>query len=531
VLKDLEKIRKKQGFDPKDFGLTTDFATFDGLLCSVKSPDKGSSKENDDSVDSDDSADFDPFRQNHQAMMEKIAKKAQELKQQDEDLSKSETVGLSVSSDLICGLILAGDILHKKTALKRFNRKIYLLTDAECKMQLDEKKDEFGQVLAGLKRMEVEFTVIGLDFKTQGEYDEHGTLKKKAKKREKTKTDLILEMGGAAKDNKGGESGSDKDSESDVGGSDESDGSDQSDGSDGSDGDDDEISVDDEVKRQIIKRENEKTLMSVAKQTRGKVIAARNLIEMMKVAGAKRIPKSTKKRFALNIAPGLTVEAEYSLLISKANMQTLKVHALNYDDSGNVMKDADEMPIYSEITKESSYRDPNNQDEEMDPKYKLKAYKYGASYVPVNAYDELDLVSKSPVEMHIMGYTSRDTIPISCLIDSGYAVTGGTSNRGQVAISAIAQGLQEEKKVAIAKFVKTTDADPIVGVLLPMQGDTGEKSHLLVFVQMPFAEDLSKSTFRTFGESEVDEVRRVGGGGERAKRFAERELEYDVSHC
>ena len=48
VLQDLEKIREKQGFDPKDFGLMTDFAALDGLLTSVKSPDKGSSKEDDD---------------------------------------------------------------------------------------------------------------------------------------------------------------------------------------------------------------------------------------------------------------------------------------------------------------------------------------------------------------------------------------------------------------------------------------------------------------------------------------------------
>jgi len=53
-------------------------------------------------------------------------------------------------------------------------------------------------------------------------------------------------------------------------------------------------------------------------------------------------------------------------------------------------------------------------------------------------------------------------------------VTGGTSNRCQVAISAIAQGLHEEGKVAITKFVKSTDADPIIGVLLPIEGRGGK---------------------------------------------------------
>jgi hypothetical protein len=34
--------------------------------------------------------------------------------------------------------------------------------------------------------------------------------------------------------------------------------------------------------------------------------------------------------------------------------------------------------------------------------------------------------------------------------------------------------LHEEGKVAITKFVKSTDADPIIGVLLPIEGRGGK---------------------------------------------------------
>lgn len=497
ILQDLEKIKEKQGFDPQDFGFKIDKSSLTGLLdMEIKGEGKGALS--DDDHDDDDEDDFDPYREQHLSMMKKIVSKThqqqkekqKQMEHQQMDLPQSKS--LSVPSDLIRGLILAGDILHKKTATKRFNRKIYLLTDAESELEMDETEHHFDLVMTGFERMEVETTVIGLDFKTEADFDEDGNDKRK-KKKPKTKAERLLEIGGEG----GGSSDDDSDGSN----------SDGSDDDDDNDDDDDDMSDDEtpEEKRQRVKEENEKVIISIAQKTRGKVIAARNLIEMMKVAGAKRIPKSTKKKFALSIAPGLTVEAEYSLLISKANLQTLKVHAINMNELGNIMKDADYIPIYSDIVKESSYRDPKNPDIEVELKYRAKAYRYGSDYITTNAYDELSLKTTSPVQMHIMGYASRDTIPISFLIDSGYTVTGGTSNRGQVAISAIAQGLHEEKKVAISKFVKSTDADPIVGVLLPMEAEPGGKSHVLVFIQMPFAEDLSKSHFRKFDKCDVEE--------------------------
>ena len=40
---------------------------------------------------------------------------------------------LAVECDFNSGLILAGDILHRYTLKKRYNRKIYLITDGESR--------------------------------------------------------------------------------------------------------------------------------------------------------------------------------------------------------------------------------------------------------------------------------------------------------------------------------------------------------------------------------------------------------------
>lgn len=99
----------------------------------------------------------------------------------------------------------------------------------------------------------------------------------------------------------------------------------------------------------------------------------------------------------------------------------------------------------------------------------------------------------------------QSSIPRGALIDSGYAVTGGVSPRAQIAISALAQALEQDGMVAVARFVKMEDADPVVGILFPMKIDLaeGEVPKKLVFVQMPFEEDYAKYAFNSFRDDET----------------------------
>ena len=53
-----------------------------------------------------------------------------------------------------------------------------------------------------------------------------------------------------------------------------------------------------------------------------------------------------------------------------------------------------------------------------------------------------------------VAFSSQSSIPRGALIDSGYAVTGGVSPRAQLAISALAQALEQDGMVAVARFVK-----------------------------------------------------------------------------
>lgn len=218
----------------------------------------------------------------------------------------------------------------------------------------------------------------------------------------------------------------------------------------------------------------------------------------MKVAGAKKIPRSTMKNMELAIAPNLVLNAQYSLLVSKTNLSTLRTQAftrglevsaseLRSDElrafthsevsQGEALMDHLGMPIMTDLLKESVYSDQLSTEVEVEPANRAKAYRYGGDYITTNAYDEEALKMPSKISMRVLGFVERSSVPRGALIDSGYAVTGGISPRAQIAISALANALEVDGMVGVARFVKVEDDDPVVGILFPMKVDLAEVSH------------------------------------------------------
>lgn len=355
----------------------------------------------------------------------------------------------SASGDLCDGIIVASDALFRKTDKRKYKRRLVVFTDAQHEINVDES--QLMMVVEGLKKLECTLTVIGLDFVNSAEFDKPAT------------------EDDAAGGNNGGnggameEDGSDDDEE-EEGDSDEEEGSD----ADGSDDEDDET---EEERKARIKDENEKLLISLAKLTGGKVIAASTLQEVLDSTRGKRIPKSTRRKVEFNIAPGLSIQARYSLMLSRANIKSLKREVVLVDEEGNPKKNSLNEEMMAGVEGETSHWDIDNPDREVPPDKRTKAYKYGADLIPVGAWDETALKFPSPVSISILGYMPQDSIPRYLRIGDPYAVTGEDSRRSAVAISALAQAMHKEGQAAICKFVKTKDGDPLLAALFPLVED------------------------------------------------------------
>ena len=355
----------------------------------------------------------------------------------------------SASGDLCDGIIVASDALFRKTDKKKYKRRLVVFTDAQHEINVDES--QLMMVVEGLKKLECTLTVIGLDFVNSAEFD-----------RPATEDDA----GGDAMEEGNGSDEEEEEEEDDE----------EEEGSDDDSDDDDEDDETEEERKARIKDENEKLLISLAKLTGGKVIAASTLQQVLDSTRGKRIPKSTRRKVKeFKIAPGLSIEARFSLMLSRANIKSLKREVVLVDDEGNPKKNSLEEEMMAGVEGDTSHWDADKPGQEVPAEKRTKAYKYGADLIPVGVWDETSLKMFSPVSITILGYMSQAKIPRYLRIGDPYAVTGeDDSRRSAVAISALAQALHKEGCAAICKFVKTKDSDPILAALFPLIEDENE---------------------------------------------------------
>jgi ATP-dependent DNA helicase 2 subunit 2 len=395
----------------------------------------------------------------------------------------------STSGDLCDGIIVASDALFRKTDKRKYRRRLVVFTDAQHEINVDES--QLMMVVEGLKKLECTLTVIGLDFVNSAEFD-------------KPATEDDAAGGGDAMS----EDGSDDEEKEDT---DEEEGSDEDvNGDDDSDGGDET----DKERKARIKDENEKLLISLAKLTGGKVIAASTLQQVLDSTRGRRIPKSTRRKVEFNIAPGLSIQARYSLMLSRANIKSLKREVVLVDKEGNPKKNSLNEEMMAGVESETSHWDADNEHLEVPPHKRTKAFKYGADLIPVGVWDETALKFLSPVSITILGYMPHKQIPRYLHIGDPYAVTGEDSRRSAVAISALAQAMYKKGDAAICKFVKTKDGDPLLAALFPLV-----ENEDVVDENEGSSDDTGGKT--VFGENNTSSSDDSGGGDEEGEGGAE----------
>lgn len=387
------------------------------------------------------------------------------------------------------GIVVAASAMYRSTFGKRFSRKIILLTDAE--REVDIHWDEMDDVVASLRQMECSLTVIGLDFKRSVEFEEAAVI-----------------------DDKQGNAGGTENDGTDIGCSKfDAEQSIEMASSNKIDGVMEEQligSKDKESSTVRVKDENELFLISLTKYTGGQVYSTCTIQQMLKRASGRRIPKSTMSKIDFQIAPGVTVDARVSLYTSQQSFPTLKREAISFGSDGQVQKNALGEVMSEPVTNVTSHWDADEPDVEVDLEHKAQAYPYGSDLIPVGPMELEGLKMRSDPRITILGYVSMECIPISLWMGPMRIVSGERdSRRACLAISAISQALFKLNQVAICTFVKAKDSDPDMGILLPLvENEKNHPIHLL-YVRIPFADDIQNLTMNPFCDAVDDDAAKV----------------------
>lgn len=271
---------------------------------------------------------------------------------------------MAVRGDLCDGLILAADALYRHTCGKKYRRGIVMITDAEHEVRVDGEQLQF--VLGGLRKMEVELIVLGIGFEEgrscgipmkDEDSDDCGRNEHRDENNERYENpDAVPSM-----DHEKPEAVVSMEDDDDIIG--------------GAlvkeeEGNPDEI-VDDvkrenSVRLEFIKRENEKLLHSIARETGGCVLAANgiNLTELLRtrLPSVSGLTNSMGKKVDFRIAPGLSLVVKSAKLTSQQNLPTTVKEAYQFDTrTGEKLRDGNgELMTLPTRTQTDHYDDDGN---------------------------------------------------------------------------------------------------------------------------------------------------------------------------
>ncbi|KAF8575921.1 ku80-like protein [Ramaria rubella] len=125
----------------------------------------------------------------------------------------------------------------------------------------------------------------------------------------------------------------------------------------------------------------------------------------------------------------------------------------------------------------------------------VRGYKYGASFVPIEAEEEFERLAAKP-GIEICGFFLNKNYRRDWSIgEVQYVWADPDSSREQVAFSSIVQAMFEKQAMAIVRWV--SKSDPKMGILMPRMLDDVD---CFLLVQVPFADDLRKFTFRSLDQ-------------------------------
>lgn len=398
--------------------------------------------------------------------------------------------------DICDAIIVAADALYRRTAKRRYKRKIVLLTDAEHEVALDGQ--QIATVLDSLRSMECRLEVIGIDFTESVEFDTPAPPPSLPDTNKRFK-------GERGNDNSDGDGDGDEDDNQSTARN----GIDEDDIHD--DNDDEEEEPDDVIIYRT-KNDRERLLRSLAEKTSGQIVAVTTFQQMINVNKGKRVIMSTRRKLNFQIAPGFSFEARFMPLTKKEGFPRTKTEAVIIDESSRKpLTNSLGEEMTEEIVTVVQYVDDQDQEEAVAEQDRTTAIRYGADLVPMSDYDYEGLKGPNVTgpALQILGYLPRLQVPRLYMTGPPYVFSGDTSQRACSAIAALAKALQQLDKVAICTFRKSNRGEPILGALLPYDEPYPDPIHLLL-LRLPFAGEikrLEKDNFDDILDSEHPENR------------------------
>ncbi|PWN23548.1 SPOC domain-like protein [Microstroma glucosiphilum] len=124
-----------------------------------------------------------------------------------------------------------------------------------------------------------------------------------------------------------------------------------------------------------------------------------------------------------------------------------------------------------------------------------KAYKLGASVIPITS--DLDIQWESKSGLEIIHWVKESTFRRQYLLADIWNIFADAINsQAQVQLSSLSMAMKAQGKYALVRFVRRANAEPKLGVLHPVtRSDEDTAADYFHFSEIPFSDDLKRYTF------------------------------------
>ncbi|KAJ3064776.1 X-ray repair cross-complementing protein 5, partial [Quaeritorhiza haematococci] len=116
----------------------------------------------------------------------------------------------------------------------------------------------------------------------------------------------------------------------------------------------------------------------------------------------------------------------------------------------------------------------DDEDAEVDPDDLIKAYRYGKALIPFAQHDEESMKLRTAKGMSIIGFVPMEKLQRWYITSNVYAVMPEPNNkRASKIFFSLARALHERECFALVRYVRINDATPKLGAMVPVLGAHG----------------------------------------------------------
>jgi hypothetical protein len=223
--------------------------------------------------------------------------------------------------------------------------------------------------------------------------------------------------------------------------------------------------------------------------TNGRYIEGNDLNELFPIligiGGLSTTPRASS--IVLQLSNTISISCKHWNRVSKSSFPSLKKLSKISHEYDNVKGDGGNV-----VKRDTSYRNPDDPDEEIRPEEKVKGFKYGPQYIPITPNEEEAFMIMSSPIIEIIGFIDHMKIPRYHFLDCHSVLVGDESQTGAIEImSSLSKSLQRKQQVALVRFVKRENGEPILSVLIPITHTPGE----FIIYRIPCCDDVRDYPF------------------------------------